>query len=96
MIVDLGFRHDTRCEKYCKRSDTTVKWLVLLSLEYHTPGKVSQPIRFDDQKELLIKCIYNSPIFYKATSNLSSEITQHLKLSLVPIWIHAVSTWEAS
>ncbi len=48
--MDLG----VRCEKHSKRSDTnsdTVR--VLLSLEYCTAGKESQPIRFENQNELL-------------------------------------------
>ncbi len=54
---------DTHCEKYCKWSDTNSETVgVLLTLEYHTAGKGSQPIRFKDQKELVIHtcvCMYN-------------------------------------
>ncbi len=39
-IVDLGIHHDTRCEKYCKISDTNGEIVgVLLSLEYSTNDK---------------------------------------------------------
>ncbi len=45
----FGIRHDTHCEKYCKRSDTYSETAgVLLTLEYHTAGKGSKPIRFKD------------------------------------------------
>ncbi len=38
----------------------TVKWLeYLLSLEYYNTGKGSQPIRFEDQNELL----YNNILY---------------------------------
>ncbi len=54
IIVDLVHHHDTRCEKYCKRKDTNSKRVgVLLSLEYRTAGKSSQPIRFKNQRERL-------------------------------------------
>ncbi len=44
--VDLGIRHDTRCEKYHKRSDKNGEAVgVQLSLEFCTAGKGSQPIR---------------------------------------------------
>ncbi len=42
IIVDLGIRHVTRCEKYTKWSGTISESVgVLLILEYHSPGKGS-------------------------------------------------------
>ncbi len=42
--------------KYRKQSDTNGETVrVLLSLEYRTSGKGSQPIRFENQSELLYK-----------------------------------------
>ncbi len=36
-MVDSGVRHDTRCEKYCKQSDTTGGTVyVPILLEYRT------------------------------------------------------------
>ncbi len=44
----------------------TVKWLeYLLSLEYYNTGKGSQPIRFEDQNELL----YNNILYIYVTLN---------------------------
>ncbi len=60
--MDLNVRRDTRCEEYCKWSNTN-GWnemvVVLLSQEYCTAGKSSQLIRFENQKELLYKYILN-------------------------------------
>ncbi len=51
MIVDLGICHDTSFEKHRKRSDTNGEtvWSSVITRISHS----SQPIRFEDQKELL-------------------------------------------
>ncbi len=53
----------------------TVNEWVLLSLEYRTPGKVSQPVRFKDQKEHLYVCVYYSTIYISQKGN--TDVEQH-------------------
>ncbi len=77
--MDLGVRHDTRCEKYRKRSDTSSETAgVTISLEYRTPGKISQPIRFEDQKEPL----YNTHTHTHSLNVLVAMVKRAQSLSL--------------
>ncbi len=87
IIVDLGVWHDTRREKYCIRHDTNGETVgFLLSLEYRTPGKGSQPIRFEDQKELCVcLCIYCMIVQKVHNTQYFIVMTLILK-SLTPWW----------
>ncbi len=58
----------------------TVKWLeYLLSLEYYNTGKGSQPIRFEDQNELL----YNNILYIYVTLNhKTSHMGQFVEIEI--------------
>ncbi len=53
MIVNLDVRHDSRCEKYSKQRETNGKRVGYLYITRILHS--SEPIRIEDQKELLYK-----------------------------------------